>query len=37
MDVDVSSVKTLELAVGNEATWFNAASSLDWAEVRLEK
>jgi predicted esterase len=37
MDVDITGVKMLELLVGNEATWYNAASSVNWAEVRLEK
>jgi len=37
MDVDVSGVKTLELEVANETTWHNAASSVNWAGIRLEK
>jgi len=37
MNVDVGGVKVLELEVANEATWHNAASSVDWADVRLEK
>ena len=37
MDVDVSGVTTLELEVANEATWFNAARSADWADLRLER
>jgi predicted esterase len=37
MDLDVTGVKMLELEVANEATWNNAASSVDWADIRLEK
>lgn len=37
MDVDITGMKQLELHVANEATWFNAASSVNWADVRLEK
>jgi len=37
MDVDITGVKMLELRVANEATWRNAASSANWADVRLEK
>ena len=37
MDVDVRGVKALELEVANETTWHNAASSVNWADVRLEK
>ena len=37
MDVDVSGVKALELEVGNEARWHNAASSVNWANLRLER
>ena len=37
MDVDVRGVEKLELAVGNEATWHNAAESVNWASVRLER
>ena len=37
MDVDVDGVKILELRVANETTWHNAASSVNWANVRLEK
>lgn len=37
MDVDISGVETLELRVANEVTWFNIASSVNWADVRLEK
>jgi hypothetical protein len=37
MDVDITGVGTLELEIANEVTWFNAASSVDWAELRLEK
>jgi predicted esterase len=37
MDVDIAGVQMLELRVANEATWHNAASSVNWADVRLEK
>jgi dienelactone hydrolase len=37
MDVDVSGVKELELEVGNEVTWHNAARSVDWADLRFER
>lgn len=37
MDVDVTGVKRLELEVANEVTWHSAASSVNWANVRLEK
>jgi hypothetical protein len=37
LDVDISGVRVLELEVGNETTWHCAASSVDWADVRLEK
>jgi hypothetical protein len=37
IEVDVTGVKSLELEVTNKARWHNAASSVDWAEVRLEK
>lgn len=37
MDVDIKGVKILELRIGNESTWYNAASSLNWADIRLEK
>ena len=37
MDVDVAGVKLLELEVGNEATWHCAASSVNWADVRLTR
>lgn len=37
MNVDVTGVGRLELEVGNESTWFCAASSVDWADLRLER
>ncbi len=37
LDVDVSGVKRLRLEVANDATWFCAASSIDWADLRLER
>jgi hypothetical protein len=37
MNVPIAGVKTLELEVANEATWHNAATSVDWADVRVEK
>jgi pimeloyl-ACP methyl ester carboxylesterase len=37
MTVPIVGIKTLELEVANEATWHNAAISVDWADVRLEK
>ena len=37
MDVGVAGVKTLELKVANEVAWHNAASSVDWAGLRLER
>jgi len=37
MDVDIAGVKMLELEVANEATWHNIASSVNWADIRLEK
>jgi len=37
MDVDITGVKVLELQVGNESTWYNVASSNNWANLRLEK
>jgi hypothetical protein len=33
----VSGVRTLELEVANEAMWHNAASSVNWGDLRLEK
>ena len=33
LDVDVSTVKQLELEVSNEQRWHNIASSVDWADV----
>ena len=35
LDVDVSGVAELQLEVGNEVTWHNAASSVNWADLRL--
>ena len=37
IDVDITGVKELELEVYNESRWYNIASSVDWADVRLEK
>lgn len=37
LDLDIAGVKTLELEVGNEVTWHSAASSVNWADLRLEK
>jgi len=37
MDVDVAGVKKLRLTVDNEAAWHNAATSVDWADSRLER
>ena len=37
LDVDVTGVKVLRLEVANETKWFCAASSVDWADARLEK
>ncbi len=37
IDVDVTGIKSLELEVTNKARWHNAASSVDWADIRLEK
>ena len=37
MDVDITGVKTLELRIGNQTTWHNAAASVNWANIRLEK
>jgi len=37
LDVDTSGVKRLRLEVANETTWFCAASSVDWADLRLER
>ena len=37
LDVDISAVKQLELEVTNVARWHNIASSVDWADARLEK
>ncbi len=37
IDVDITGVKKLELRVANEATLPNAVSSVNWADVRLEK
>ena len=37
IDIDITGVKGLRLEVANETTWFCAASSVDWADVRLEK
>ena len=37
MDVNVSGVRMLELEVANEATWHNAASSVNWGDLGLEK
>ncbi len=37
MNVDVTGVKDLQLEVANERTWHSAASSVNWADLRLEK
>lgn len=37
LDVDVRGVKVLRLEVANETTWFCAASSVNWADLWLEK
>jgi hypothetical protein len=37
MDVDIEGVKKLTLTVDNEVTWHNAATSVDWADIRLER
>jgi predicted esterase len=37
LDVDVTGVRTLRLEVMNETAWFCAATSVDWADIRLEK
>ncbi|NQT88635.1 NPCBM/NEW2 domain-containing protein, partial [bacterium] len=37
IDVDVAGVKELQLEVGNEVQWHNAARSIDWAALRLER
>jgi len=37
LDVDISGVKVLRLEVTNKSTWHCAASSIDWADLRLEK
>ena len=37
IDVDIAGVKALRLQVANEAVWHNAASSINWANIRLEK
>ena len=37
LDVDVAGIKVLRLETANETTWFCAATSADWADVRLER
>jgi hypothetical protein len=37
LDVDVTGVKVLRLETANETTWFCAATSANWADVRLER
>ncbi|MFW6162569.1 MAG: NPCBM/NEW2 domain-containing protein [Planctomycetota bacterium] len=37
LDLDVSGVSELQLKIGNEARWHCAASSINWADLRLEK
>jgi hypothetical protein len=37
LDVDVTGVKTLELQVTKGGRWHNQASSVNWADLRLEK
>jgi dienelactone hydrolase len=37
MDVEVTGVRKLELEVANETTWHCGATSVDWANLRLEK
>jgi hypothetical protein len=37
LNVDVTGVRVLRLEVANETTWFCAADSADWADLRLEK
>lgn len=37
MDVDIAGVGQLEIEVGNEQRWHCAASSVNWAELRLDK
>ena len=37
LDVDVDGVKKLELLVIRKADWHNAATSINWADLRLEK
>lgn len=37
IDLNISGVEMLELEVGNEMSWHNAASSVNWANLRLER
>ncbi len=37
LDVDVTGVKSLRLEIMNESMWNFYASSVDWADIRLEK
>jgi len=37
IDVDIHDVKSLKLRVLRGATWHNAALSVDWANIRLER
>lgn len=37
INVDIAGVKVLRLEVENETLWFWAASSVNWADVRLER
>jgi pimeloyl-ACP methyl ester carboxylesterase len=37
LDVDVGGIKTLRIEVMNEAQWFCAATSVDWADLHLER
>jgi len=37
LDVDITGVEQLQLGVGNEVQWHNAATSVNWADLRLER
>jgi len=37
IDVDVKDVKMLMLSIGEGSTFHNAARSVDWADLRLER
>jgi len=37
LEVDITGVKELKLLVGNDTFWHNGASTMNWADLRLEK